>query len=48
MSAENLLRQLVYEGLREDKDPAEVRRSVPGQPPPTALDQIAQVKPIRL
>jgi hypothetical protein len=26
----------------------EVCRSVPGQPPPTALDQIAQVKPVRL
>jgi DNA ligase D-like protein (predicted ligase) len=26
---ENLLRQVVYEGLREDKDPSEVRRPVP-------------------
>ena len=29
----NLLRQVVYEGLREDKDPAEVRRSVPNLGP---------------
>lgn len=26
---DNLLRQVVYQGLREDKDPAEVRRRVP-------------------
>jgi ATP-dependent DNA ligase len=26
---DNLLRQVVYEGLREDKDPKEVRREVP-------------------
>jgi ATP-dependent DNA ligase len=26
---DNLLRQVVYEGLREDKDPTEVRRPVP-------------------
>jgi bifunctional non-homologous end joining protein LigD len=26
---DNLLRQVVYEGLREDKDPSEVRRAVP-------------------
>jgi bifunctional non-homologous end joining protein LigD len=31
-TADNLLRQVVYEGLREDKDPTEVRRSVPSQP----------------
>src|SRR5882672_11099497 len=29
---DNLLRQVVYEGLREDKDPDEVRRPVPSQP----------------
>ena len=29
---DNLLRQVVYEGLREEKDPVEVRRSVPNQP----------------
>ena len=31
---ENLLRQVVYEGLREDKDPAEVCRPLPNQSPP--------------
>jgi ATP-dependent DNA ligase len=34
---DNLLRQVVYQGLREDKDPAEVRRSIPNRPTPTAL-----------
>jgi bifunctional non-homologous end joining protein LigD len=29
---ENLLRQVVYQGLREDKDPAEVRRPAPNRP----------------
>jgi DNA ligase D-like protein (predicted ligase) len=29
---DNLLRQVVYEGLREDKEPTEVRRPVPNQP----------------
>ena len=29
---DNLLRQVVYEGLREDKDPTDVRRAVPNQP----------------
>jgi DNA ligase D-like protein (predicted ligase) len=29
---ENLLRQVVYEGLREDKNPTDVRRPVPNQP----------------
>jgi len=28
---DNLLRQVVYEGLREDKDPTDVRRAVPNQ-----------------
>ena len=32
---DNLLRQVVYEGLREDKDPAEVQRPVPHQPSST-------------
>jgi DNA ligase D-like protein (predicted ligase) len=36
---DNLLRQVVYEGLREDKDPTDVRRPVPNQPPPTATSQ---------
>lgn len=31
-TADNLLRQVVYEGLREDKDPTDVRRPVPNQP----------------
>jgi bifunctional non-homologous end joining protein LigD len=29
-TGDNLLRQVVYEGLREDKPAAEVRREVPG------------------
>ena len=29
---DNLLRQVVYEGLREDKDPTDVQRSLPNQP----------------
>ena len=29
---DNLLRQVVYQGLREDKDPTEVRRPVPHCP----------------
>jgi bifunctional non-homologous end joining protein LigD len=29
---DNLLRQVVYEGLREDKDPTNVQRPVPNQP----------------
>jgi bifunctional non-homologous end joining protein LigD len=33
---DNLLRQLVYEGLREDKPAAEVRRPVPHPRPATA------------
>jgi|SRR5271167_4182408 len=33
---DNLLRQVVYEGLREDKPAAEVRRPVPHQTPATA------------
>jgi len=30
-TADNLLRQVVYEGVREDKDPVEIRRSMPSQ-----------------
>jgi bifunctional non-homologous end joining protein LigD len=30
---ENLLRQVVYQGLREDKDPADVRRTLPHSKP---------------
>ncbi len=29
---DNLLRQVVYEGLREDKDPGDVQRPAPNQP----------------
>jgi bifunctional non-homologous end joining protein LigD len=32
-TGDNLLRQVVYEGLREDKPAAEVRRSVPHPKP---------------
>jgi DNA ligase D-like protein (predicted ligase) len=31
-TGDNLLRQVVYEGLREDKSPADVQRPVPNQP----------------
>ena len=31
-TADNLLRQVVYEGLREDKDPTDVQRPAPNQP----------------
>ena len=37
---DNLLRQVVYEGLREDKPAAEVRRAVP-HPKPKAADSTA-------
>jgi bifunctional non-homologous end joining protein LigD len=33
---DNLLRQVVYEGLREDKPATEVRRAMPNQPPSSA------------
>jgi bifunctional non-homologous end joining protein LigD len=29
---DNLLRQVIYQGLREDKDPTKVRRPVPNKP----------------
>jgi ATP-dependent DNA ligase len=38
---DNLLRQVVYEGLREDEDPAEVRRPVPHP------ESIASARPAR-
>src|SRR6202049_727340 len=31
-TGDNLLRQVVYEGLREDKDPTDVQRAIPNQP----------------
>ena len=31
-TGDNLLRQVVYEGLREDKDPTDVQRTAPNQP----------------
>jgi bifunctional non-homologous end joining protein LigD len=37
---DNLLRQVVYEGLREDKPPAEIRRPVP-HPKPAAATSTA-------
>jgi hypothetical protein len=33
LDRKNLLRQVVYEGLREDKPAKEVRREVPGPTP---------------
>jgi bifunctional non-homologous end joining protein LigD len=43
---DNLLRQVVYEGLREDKDdPAEVCRPVPNQLPSAAPKPITHQKP---
>jgi DNA ligase D-like protein (predicted ligase) len=43
---DNLLRQVVYEGLREDKPAAEVRRPVP-HPKPIASTLAARSKPSR-
>jgi ATP-dependent DNA ligase len=39
---DNLLRQVVYQALREDKDPTEVRRPVPNKPPSATPEQIAR------
>jgi ATP-dependent DNA ligase len=44
---DNLLRQVIYQGLREDKDPAEVHRPVPNQPPSAAPKQIVRQRPAR-
>ena len=41
---DNLLRQVVYEGLREDKPAAEVRRPVPHPKPPEAARPTARSK----
>jgi ATP-dependent DNA ligase len=35
---DNLLCRMVYEGLREDEDPAEMQRAVPNRPLLVALD----------
>lgn len=40
-TAENLLRQVVYQGLREDKTARDVRRPVPNAPPPSTAPVIA-------
>ena len=41
---DNLLRQVVYEGLREDKPAAEVRRPVPHPKPAEPTRPAAQSK----
>jgi hypothetical protein len=43
---DNLLRQVVYEALREDKPPAEVQRALP-RPKPGATGEYPQVKYFR-
>ena len=40
-TAENLLRQVVYQGLREDKPAREVRRPVPNAAPPSTAPAVA-------
>ena len=40
-TGDNLLRQVVYEGLREDKPAAEVRREMPHQKPGAASSAAA-------
>ena len=42
---DNLLRQVVYEGLREDKPAAEVRRAVPHAKPGTQSRTLTAKKP---
>jgi ATP-dependent DNA ligase len=41
---DNLLRQVVYEGLREDKPAAEVRRAVPYPKPTKPKSPAARAK----
>jgi ATP-dependent DNA ligase len=41
---DNLLRQVVYEGLREDKPAAEVRRAVPYPKPPVPVRPASRSK----
>ncbi len=43
---DNLLRQVVYEGLREDKPAAEVRREVPHAKPRTQSRSLTAKKPL--
>ena len=44
-TADNLLRQVVYEGLREDKPAAEVRREVPYPSPElSTIDSLARTQ----
>src|ERR1700730_11130255 len=45
---DNLLRQVIYQGLHEDKDPTEVRCPVPNQPASAAPKQIARQRRSRL
>ena len=44
---DNLLRQVVYEGLREDKPAAEVRRTTPHPKPTEATPKSARAKRLR-
>jgi ATP-dependent DNA ligase len=44
-TADNLLRQVVYEGLCEDKPAAEVRREVPyPSPEPSTIDSLTRAQ----
>ena len=45
---DNLLRQVVYEGLREDKPAAEVRREVPHAKPRTQSRSLTAATPVRI
>ena len=45
-TADNLLRQVVYEGLREDKPAKEVRREVPRPKPGAQSCTVAPNKPV--
>jgi ATP-dependent DNA ligase len=44
---DNLIRQVVYEGLREDKEAAEVRRPVPNKLPLATPKRIARQRRAR-
>jgi len=43
---DNLLRQVVYQGLREDKPPAEVRRPVPHPKPGAQSRTVTAKRPV--